>query len=120
MITLIILTVLTGVGIYLINKVWEYDIFGGFMAVIFGVWLVIHAISLLTVSYEYELFVAKRNAFEKTLNDSRKNGNEYETAAIVKQVAEWNVRLAEYKYDNTTLYFDQFIDDRVEDLEPIE
>tara|TARA_R110002124_G_C8568792_1_gene481146 strand:- start:66 stop:428 length:363 start_codon:yes stop_codon:yes gene_type:complete len=120
MITLIILTVLTGIGIYLITKGWDYEVLGGIMTTIFGLWLIIHTISILTVSYEYEMFVVKREAFEKTLNDSRKNGNDFETAAIVKEVAEWNVKLAEYKYDNTTLYFDQFIDDRIDTLEPIE
>ena len=120
MITLIILTVLTGIGIYIATKSYNYDILGGVLAVVFGSWLVVHAILILTVSYDYELFVVKRNAFEKTLNDTRKNGNEYETAAIVKEVAAWNVKLAECKYDNTTLYFDQFIDDRVDGLEPIE
>ena len=120
MITIIILTILIGLGIYLTAKTYDYDTLGGIMVLIFGIWLTIHTICILTVSYSYEMFVIKRQAFEKTLNDFRKNGNKYETAAIVKEVAEWNVKLAEYKYDNTTLYFDQFIDDRIETLEPIE
>lgn len=120
MITLIILLALTGLGFYLYNKGWDYETGGALMITIFGLWFLIHSICLLTVSYGFEMFVVKRTAFEKTLNDSRKNGNDYETAAIVKEVAEWNVKLAEYKYDNTTLYFDQFIDDRIDTLEPIE
>jgi hypothetical protein len=120
MITLIILTVLTGIGIYLIIKSWDYEVLGMVITFLFGSWLIIHTICILTVSYGYKMFVVKRDAFEKTLNDSRKNGNDFETAAIVKDVAEWNVKLAEYKYDNTTLYFDQFIDDRIDTLEPIE
>ena len=120
MITLIILLALTGFGVYLTYRGWDYEVLGGVMAAVFGIWALIHLLCILTVSYSYELFVVKRDAFEKTLNDSRKNGNQYETAAIVKEVAEWNTKLAEYKYDNNTLYFDQFIDDRIEDLEPIE
>jgi len=120
MITLIILIILTSIGIYLTIKCWDYEVLGAFMSTVFGLWLLIHSICLLTVSYGFEMFVVKRTAFAKTLNDSRKNGNDYETAAIVKEVAEWNVKLAEYKYDNTTLYFDQFIDDRIDTLEPIE
>ena len=119
MITLFILLGLTGFGIYLTYRDWGYEVLGGLMGIIFGLWSVIHLICILTVSYSYELFVVKRDAFEKTLNDSRKNGNQYETAAIVKEVSEWNTKLAEYKYDNNTLYFDQYIDDRIEDLEPI-
>ena len=122
MITLIIftvLTVLTGVGIYFLTRGWDYEILGFIFTIIFGLWLIAHTICILTVSYDYEMFVVKRDAFEKTLNDSRKNGNDYETAAIVKEVATWNISLAEKKYYNNTLFFDIYVDDRIELLEPI-
>lgn len=116
--TLIILIVLVAIGGYLTTK-WDYKGLGFIMCLIFGTYLLFHAFAWGLVSYEYGLFVEKRNAFEQTLKVARENGNDYETAAIVKEVAQWNVRLAEYKYDNNTLYFDQYIDDRVELLEPI-
>lgn len=118
---IIILAALTGIGIYLMTK----DLTEGWLIMTFistaiiGIWLLGHTISILTASYSYEMFVVKRDAFESTLNNARKNGNEYETAAIVKSVAEWNIYLAMAKYENKTLYFDQFIDDRIEGLEPI-
>lgn len=118
MLTLIILVVLVVIGIRLLNT-FDYDGWGFIMILIFGIWLVIHTIAFFTVEYNYELFVEKRNAFEQTLYESRKNGNEYETAAIVKEVAKWNEKLAEYKFDNKTLFFDQYIDDRIETLKPI-
>lgn len=118
MITLIILILLVALGGYLTTK-WDYDLLGVIMCIIFGMLLVIHCFSWGLVSYSYGLFVEKRNSFEQTLKDARENGNEYETAAIVKDVAQWNVKLAEYKYDNKTLFFDQYVDDRVELLEPI-
>lgn len=118
MITLIILIVLVAIGGYLTTK-WDYDVLGTIICVIFGFWLIIHSLLWGLVSYEYGLFVEKRNAFEQTLQVARENGNEYETAAIIKEVAQWNVKLAEAKYDNKTMYFDQYIDDRVELLEPI-
>lgn len=118
MITLIVLIVLVIVGIYL-STTWEYDALGFFMCAIFGIWLVIHSIALMIVTYDYNIFVEERNAFEYTLKESRENGNKYETAAIVKDVAEWNVELARYKYNNSTIFLDQYIDDRVELLEPI-
>lgn len=118
MITLIILIVLVATGGYLTTK-WDYEILGALMCIIFGLLLLIHSIAWGTASYNYGLFVEKRNAFERTLNEARKNANEYETAAIIKEVAQWNQKLAEYKYDNKTLFFDQYIDDRVELLEPI-
>ena len=118
MITLFILIALIAIGGYLTTK-WNYELLGTFMCLAFGLLLILHSFALGIVSYEYELFVQKRNAFEQTLKNARENGNEYETAAIVKEVAQWNVELAEYKYDNKTLYFDQYIDDRIELLEPI-
>ena len=118
MITIIILIGLVSIGGYLTTK-WDYDMLGVMMCVIFGIYLIIHSLAFGLVSYEYGLFVEKRNAFELTLKEAREGGNEYETAAIVKEVAIWNVKLAEHKYDNKTMFFDQYIDDRVEMLEPI-
>lgn len=119
MILTIILVVVVIIGILVAIKSYDYDILGGIIAFIFGLWLIIQLVSLLTVSYYYELFVVKRAAFEKTLNNARENGNEYETAAIVKEVAEWNTSLAEKKYDNKNWFLGQYEDDRVETLEPI-
>ena len=118
MITLIILIVLVAIGGCLTTK-WDSELSGIIMCLIFGLWLITHSFAWGLVSYEYGLFVEKRNAFEQTLQVARENGNEYETAAIVKGVAKWNVKLAEAKYDNKTMYFDQYIDDRVDLLEPI-
>ena len=118
MVTLIILVALTSIGVYLHHK-YEYEIYGLFMWLGFGALLIIHCLYYLTVSYNYGLFVAQRNSFEQTLNEARVNGNEYETAAIVKEVALWNQELASYKYDNQTIFFDQYVDDRIELLEPI-
>jgi hypothetical protein len=118
MITLIVLIVLVIVGIYL-STTWEYDALGFSMCIIFGIWLALHSIALILVTYDYNIFVEKRNAFEYTLKESRENGNKYETATIVKDVAEWNIELAKYKYNNSTIFLDQYIDDRVELLELI-
>jgi hypothetical protein len=120
MIITIILLLLTGFGIYLSIESYDYDILGRVMAFIFGIWLLLSSYCLLTVSYHHELFVVKRDAFENTLKNVRKNGNEYETFAIATEVAKWNTRLAEDKYDNTTWFYDQYIDDRINTLEPIE
>ena len=120
MIITLILLLLTGFGIYLFKTSYDYDVLGGIMATIFGIWLLISSYLLLTVSYHFELFVVERDSFENTLNSVRKNGNEYETVAVIKEVAEWNRRLARDKYDNTTWFYDQYIDDRINDLKPIE
>ena len=118
MTTLIILIVLVAIGGYLTTTM-NFDLLGVIMCVVFGSCLLIHSITYFTVEYKYELFVEERNAFEQTLNEARKNGNKYETAAIVKEVAKWNQKLAKHKYNNKTILFDQYIDDRIELLEPI-
>lgn len=118
MLLFIILIVLIAIGAAL-TKTYDYDFLGVIMCVVFGFVFVFHTIAWCLSSYEYGLFVEKRNAFEQTLKEARENGNEYETAAIVREVSEWNIDLAERKYDNKTLFFDQYIDDRIEDLEPI-
>lgn len=118
MITLIILIVLIAIGILLINSD-TLDGLGAVMCLLFGMALIIHPIVWATASYRYESFVAQRDAFEQTLEDARESGNAYEVMAIVKDVAQWNTDLAARKYDNSTIFLDQYIDDKIESLEPI-
>ena len=121
MITLIILVVLLIIGIYLVKK-HDFDgwDFVGIMLVIFAGISIILQLSVWGLrSYNYEVFVAERNAFEQTLSEARKNNNPLEVAAIVSKVAEWNQELASSKYNNSTLFLDQYIDDRIDTLEPI-
>ena len=95
------------------------DLFGTLICTVAGILLSLHLGGWAFASYEYELFVERRNAFESTLKQSREQQREYETAAIIKVVSEWNVELAEYQYNNNTWLFDAYIDDRIELLEPI-
>jgi len=123
MIILIVLLVLFVFGVYLMNietynENWIFGV-GTILTFTFGVYLVIHLIGFLLASYSYEKLVVKRTSFEQTLNDSRRNGNEYETAAIVKDVAEFNMSLASDKYDNNVFLLKDYVDDRVMLLEPI-
>jgi len=119
MILIFILLALIILGGYIMNTSYNYEPLGFMMVAIFSIWLLIHTIMWGLTTYDYYMFVVKRNAFEQTLSDSRENGNEYETAAIVKEVAEWNISLATRQYDNKTFYLDQYHDDRIEDLKPI-
>lgn len=118
MITLIVLIVLIGIGVYF-STTWDFEGLGIAMILIFGIYLFFHAIAWGLVGYNHDIFVQKRNAFEMTLKNARENGNEYETAAIVKEVAAWNMKLAVDKFDNKTFILDQYVDDRIELLEPI-
>ena len=64
--------------------------------------------------------VTNRDAFQQTLDISREVGNENESATIIRDVVEFNKWLAQEKLDNTTWWFDQYIDDRIIDVEPIQ
>lgn len=124
MLQLIVLVLLVILGIWLLKTSGDYyntgkEVGGIFLIMIAGLALVFHVVGWSTVSYSHNQFVVQRESFEQTLQSAREGGNDYETAAIVKEVAEWNRKLAEDKYDNSTWFLDCYIDDRVEDLEPI-
>lgn len=118
MITLIVLAVFVGIGIFLLFSYYN-ETLGFIIIVMFGFCLLTHVGVWGLTSYRYELFVAKKNAFEQTLKDARENNNKYEIATIVRDISYWNIYLAEAKYDNKTIFFDQYIDDRIELLDPI-
>lgn len=120
MITSIILLAITVLCLIHVIKTDMDNIFTFLGTLFFGLWFIIHILIILTQGYYFELFVEKRNSFEMTLQNSREKGNDLEAAAIVKEVAEWNMKLAEDKFDNKHWYLGQFVDDRIETLNPIE
>ena len=85
-----------------------------------GAFLMLHIVAWSLQEHHHNLFVQKRNAFEMTLNNARENDRPLERAAITKKVADWNVELAERKYRNTIWAADPYIDDRINNLKPIE
>lgn len=50
---------------------------------------------------------------------SRKINNNLESAAILKNVMDFNLLLSEMKYNNKTFIIGQYVDDRVDNIEPI-
>lgn len=119
MITLIILITLVAIGVIIAQRSYNYDTVGIFLAGLSGSCLIIHILLISVKSYDYEMFVVKRNAFSETLKSARESGREYETAAIVSEISSINIKLASLKYDNKTIFLDQYIDDRFDLLEPI-
>ena len=97
-----------------------FKTFGIIMSAIFGLFLIFHTLSWSFQGYHHDLFVQKRSAFEKTLENARENNNILERATITKKVALWNVELAKRKYQNTTWFLDPYIDDRIENVKSIE
>ena len=105
------------IGIYLMNHDWDIL---GFISLSIGTLGLIFHITLISLrAYNYEQFIAQRESFEQTLQESRINGSELESASIVKDVAEWNRILASTQYDSKTFFLGQYIDKRFETLEPI-
>lgn len=115
----LILLSITCLGIFITYRSYDYDIVGIIMSFVFGGYLIMHIILWSISSYSYEIFVIKRQAFIETLNYARVNKNSFELASITKDISIWNQKLYEAKYNNKMFLLKDYIDDRVENLEPI-
>jgi hypothetical protein len=121
MILAIILLVLFVVGIWLERRTWDYDVLGALMAVISGILLLCHALALILHPLEIKSNLIKYEATKVTLQTARENNTDpLERAAIVKQVSQWNEQIASWQYYNSMWFFDQYIPDEVDDVEPIQ
>lgn len=119
-IVLIVIIGFLALGIIMLHSYSDSVSGSGIITIlIFGVLLIIHLGLWIPRSYTYKVFEAKRNAFEQTLTEARKNNNPYELAAIVKDISDWNIELARNQYDNKTFLFNMYVDDRIETLKPI-
>ena len=116
----IILLALTTLGILISIKCYNYDFLGVIISFITGFCFICHIFFWSLAGYEYNKFVIKRKAFVETLEYARKNESQFELASITRDILEWNNKLASLKYDNNTFLLKDYIDDRVENLEPIQ
>ena len=105
------------IGIYLMKHDWEFS--GASLSGIGTLGLIFHITLISLRAYNYEQFITQRTSFEQTLQESRINGSELESASIAKDVAEWNRILASTQYDSKTFFLSQYIDKRFDTLEPI-
>ena len=119
MITTTFLITIIILGLLITCNSYDYDVLGFILVVFSSIYLLVHLASLGLSSYEFDKFKIERDSFEQTLKVSRGFNNEMEQAAISKDIIYWNSRLALIQYDNKTLFFDQYIDDRFETLKPI-
>lgn len=122
MIILSILLILYLIGILLVRHSYGGDIqnVAGFLLVILSsCYLLFHTVEWATATYDYNKFVAKRNAFISTLETARSLDNNIELAAIAKDISQWNQDLAEAQYQNSLFLLTDYIDDRVNNLTPI-
>lgn len=120
MVTILILTLLIIIGIKIMgSRNGNVAGAGAVLVLLASLFLIGHLFVFLPKSYSYGKWIAERDSFELTLREARQNGTEMERAAIIKEVAEWNRKLATAKYDNSHWFFGQYVDDRVETLEPI-
>lgn len=85
----------------------------------FSFWLVIHLILFIGASYSFNKLAVQRDSFIQSLEYSRKNNKELESATILKDISDLNQYIASEKYDNKIWFLGQYIDDRIETLEPI-
>ena len=120
MVTILILALLIIIGIKIMgNRNDNVAGAGAVLVLLVSLFLTGHLFVFLPKSYFYGKWIAERDSFEMTLKEVRQNGSEIERAAITKEVSEWNRKLASAKYRNSHWFFGQYVDDRVETLEPI-
>lgn len=122
MIVLIILSAICLLFIFLSRKYYRYDnlvIFTTTMYLVTSIFIFFHILFWSIRGYEYNVFVAKREAFVLTLESARKSGNEIELAAVVSKISEWNESLFKFKVNRKTFLIRDYTDPRIMKLEPI-
>ena len=117
MIILILLIVIFSLGVYVAKK--RYEIVGDIICILSGLYIIIHILFWAIASYDYNIFAAKRQAFVETLEWARKNNNELEQAAVIKDISEWNQSLAKEKYNCSVFMIQDYTDKRILTLQPI-
>lgn len=123
MIILIVSAILIIVGVIISKKseyasVWDFT--GNIISIIFGIILVATLITLPLSYYDTKAEVERYYAFKETIENSRSgNMSEFERAALINEIANYNKKLASVKYWNDTI-FDIFIYDGLAELEFLE
>ncbi|CAB4136541.1 hypothetical protein UFOVP309_27 [uncultured Caudovirales phage] len=92
--------------------------FGILISILTSLFLLIHIPMCLGSSYKYDRNLVERNSFIESLKNARLNNNNYELAAISKDIFQYNKELAILKYENNGI-LDCYIDDRYLNLKPI-
>ena len=117
MIIIISLVVLLFLGIYLGNKLEDFEVGFGLMF-ISGLLLFISVIVFPIERYTTFSDIQEFNSVNSTIKTARLNGRALEAAAIQHKIVESNQWLARKQYWNDSI-FDIWIPDEVMSLEPI-
>ena len=92
---------------------------GSIIIVMLILFLIAHISEMSLKSYKYNVWIAKRNSFEQTLNDARKNSRDIEILSISRDIAKWNEDLAIIHVDLNHWFLHQYIDERFKNIKPI-
>ncbi len=121
MIIIIVLLGILSFGIMLVNPKWDNDanfVVGVFLIVISGILLLCSLGAFVSKGYKYMGTDAIRSSYVETLNESRKNGDPIERAAVIKDIMKFNADLAEKQFYLGTMW-GIYIDDRFATMKPI-
>jgi len=91
---------------------------GEVIMIISGACIVIGLIAKPVEKYETMAAISEHNATRQTLENARKNGNDWEITTIQTKIIEANSWLASKKYYNNTIW-GWWIPDEINDVEPI-
>jgi len=107
------------IGIFLIATS-DYESLGGWVLISISVFVVFfNTIELSTSEYDYEVLVAERDSYQLSLDGLRAIGQDFETLAIGQDIVDFNKLIAVEKVQNKSWFYDIYIDDRIDSLQPI-
>lgn len=81
--------------------------------------IIIYLDSWLNRSYYLSKFIKERDYYLLALNESRENGREGETLAILKKTIKFNQKLAEKQSLANHYLYSSIVDPKILDIEPI-
>ena len=90
------------------------------MAVVGFIFAFFVGLMLIIAPFEYREFEVEGKSFQQTLTMSREYNRKYESAAILKEIADWNKELAIRQYHNSIFIIGDWTDDRFDKLKPIQ
>jgi len=112
----VVLVVLIGIGYYLVEVTYNYEVLGVVIFVFGAFLLFVHIVGLSCMGYSYRTLETKVQITQQTINLARENNSEVELAAISQSIVSVNQEIALERLSNTTFIVGMWTDDRIDTL----
>tara|TARA_R110000737_G_scaffold340021_1_gene362495 strand:- start:100 stop:474 length:375 start_codon:yes stop_codon:yes gene_type:complete len=124
MLSLILLavSVISLLGFLFVNE-YRHEFLKSFsgMVLILSLFInLMHTLAYYEQDYKFEKFKVTHDSLQMSLDATRKNGNQYESVAVIKTIIKHNNELAQKQFSNSRSFNGHYVDDRFDDLKPVE